>query len=138
MSHEGSRIQDARSARLKRCAPSQRTSLPLKICQTAAGMEVRHCNSDLNYMPELPFSIHKLAQHTSSFCFTMQVLHSVLGVVKSPFFTTCMPLHAQPSWPCHSCQTCKSTLAPCNVHFVMDGTLKVLGQKQLDLSCRNV
>lgn len=28
-------------------------------------------------------------------CCAMQVLHSLLGVVKSPFFTTCAPL------PCH-------------------------------------
>ena len=28
-------------------------------------------------------------------CCALQVLHSLLGVVKSPFFTTCAPL------PCH-------------------------------------
>ena len=91
---KGSRIHDARSSCLTYCAPMQRTSLPLKICQTAAGMEVRHCFSDFSCMPELQFSIHKHAQHTISFSHAMQVLHSVLGVVKSPFFTTCTPLYA--------------------------------------------
>ena len=56
---KGSRVHDARSSCLTYRAPMQRTSLPLKICQTAAGMEVRHCFSDFSCMPELPFSIHR-------------------------------------------------------------------------------
>ena len=67
-------------ARLRQHPPAlfQAVDLPLKVAQTAAILEVRR-NPNLEYAGE------RVAYWLSH----LQVVHSMLGVVRSPFFTTC-------------------------------------------------